>query len=143
MVLTSILIVVAVGLLAFAVISKPFHEGLDDKGLQELPDKDLIVLNSKCKNWLHDLEVEYSTGKLDEQGYLHQKSVLENQIEQIETRLNDAEIENKQALEKDVENLISGRRMERVERSAGFCVNCGAPLQQSDVFCSKCGTKMK
>jgi rubrerythrin len=38
------------------------------------------------------------------------------------------------------EQMIANRRRERSEKSAGFCPNCGGPLQRSDRFCPKCGT---
>jgi predicted amidophosphoribosyltransferase len=38
-----------------------------------------------------------------------------------------------------VEQKIANRRRERNEKSAGFCPNCGGPLQKSDRFCPKCG----
>lgn len=40
------------------------------------------------------------------------------------------------------EQMIANRRRERNEKSAGFCPNCGGPLQRSDHFCPKCGTKI-
>ncbi len=39
----------------------------------------------------------------------------------------------------DIETLIAARRRERHEKSAGFCPQCGHPVQKSDKFCSKCG----
>lgn len=39
-----------------------------------------------------------------------------------------------------VEALIAARRRTRQEKAAGFCHQCGSPLQQSDRFCPKCGT---
>jgi hypothetical protein len=47
------------------------------------------------------------------------------------------------AQEDDLEALIATRRRERTEKAAGFCSQCGAPLQQSDHFCPKCGSKQK
>jgi hypothetical protein len=41
-----------------------------------------------------------------------------------------------------IEELISERRMERKERSAGFCSKCGRPVQQSDIYCPGCGEKI-
>jgi hypothetical protein len=40
----------------------------------------------------------------------------------------------------DLEALIASRRRERHEKAAGFCSQCGQPLQKSDRFCPKCGT---
>jgi hypothetical protein len=42
-----------------------------------------------------------------------------------------------------VEALIAARRRTRQEKAAGFCHQCGSPLQQSDRFCPKCGTLVK
>lgn len=42
----------------------------------------------------------------------------------------------------NIEEMISERRMERKERSAGFCSKCGRPVQQSDVYCPGCGEKI-
>jgi hypothetical protein len=40
------------------------------------------------------------------------------------------------------EQMIADRRRERNEKSAGFCANCGGPLQKSDRFCPKCGAEV-
>lgn len=42
----------------------------------------------------------------------------------------------------ELEALIANRRRERAEKAAGFCPQCGKPIQQSDRFCSKCGTPL-
>ena len=42
----------------------------------------------------------------------------------------------------DLELAIAARRRERQEKSAGFCPKCGNPAQNSDVFCSHCGTTL-
>ncbi len=42
----------------------------------------------------------------------------------------------------DLETLIANRRRVRKEKSAGFCPQCGGPLQKSDRFCPKCGKKL-
>ncbi len=42
----------------------------------------------------------------------------------------------------DVEAMIANRRRQRQEKAAGFCPQCGGPVQKSDRFCPKCGTKL-
>ena len=44
------------------------------------------------------------------------------------------------AVQDDLEALIASRRIQRQEKSAGFCPKCGRPVQKSDKFCSACGT---
>lgn len=42
----------------------------------------------------------------------------------------------------DLESLLASRRRARQERSAGFCPQCGQPVQKSDRFCHKCGASL-
>lgn len=39
----------------------------------------------------------------------------------------------------EVEVQLAARRRARQDKSAGFCPQCGRPVQQSDRFCPKCG----
>ncbi len=39
-----------------------------------------------------------------------------------------------------IETMLSDRRRVRHEKAAGFCPQCGGPIQKSDRFCPKCGT---
>jgi len=43
----------------------------------------------------------------------------------------------------DLEALLANRRRSRIEKSAGFCPQCGSPVQQSDRFCPKCGASLQ
>ncbi len=38
-----------------------------------------------------------------------------------------------------LEELIASRRVQRQEKSGGFCPKCGRPVKRSDKFCSGCG----
>lgn len=40
-----------------------------------------------------------------------------------------------------LEVLIAERRRSRQGKAAGFCHQCGSPVQQSDRFCPRCGIK--
>ena len=42
----------------------------------------------------------------------------------------------------EVEARIAARRRERQGKSAGFCPQCGMPVQKSDLFCPKCGKQL-
>ncbi len=42
----------------------------------------------------------------------------------------------------DIESLISARRRQRKEKSAGFCPRCGQAALVSDRFCSSCGKSL-
>jgi hypothetical protein len=42
----------------------------------------------------------------------------------------------------DIEALLATRRRTRKTKSAGFCSQCGHPIQLKDKFCSKCGASL-
>ena len=44
-----------------------------------------------------------------------------------------------QAPDDGLEALIASRRRQRSEKAAGFCPQCGKPVQKSDRFCPNCG----
>jgi hypothetical protein len=39
----------------------------------------------------------------------------------------------------ELETLLASRRRARHEKTAGFCPQCGKPVQKSDRFCHQCG----
>lgn len=43
------------------------------------------------------------------------------------------------AADDDLEVALAQRRRQRQEKAAGFCPQCGGPVQKSDHFCPKCG----
>jgi hypothetical protein len=42
----------------------------------------------------------------------------------------------------EVEVQLAARRRARLDKSAGFCPQCGRPVQVSDQFCPKCGNAL-
>jgi rubrerythrin len=42
----------------------------------------------------------------------------------------------------ELEAKIAARRRERQDKPAGFCPQCGRPIQKSDRFCPGCGASM-
>ncbi len=46
------------------------------------------------------------------------------------------------AADDPLEARIAARRRERQEKAAGFCPQCGHPVQKSDLFCPKCGVRL-
>ncbi|NLG72392.1 MAG: zinc ribbon domain-containing protein [Chloroflexi bacterium] len=42
----------------------------------------------------------------------------------------------------DIEVLLANRRRARQAKAAGFCPQCGGPVQKSDRFCPRCGSKV-
>lgn len=42
----------------------------------------------------------------------------------------------------NLEVILANRKRARPDKAAGFCPQCGSPLQVSDRFCPKCGKKI-
>lgn len=42
----------------------------------------------------------------------------------------------------EIEARLAFRRRERADKSAGFCPQCGRPVQKSDRFCPSCGSTL-
>jgi rubrerythrin len=42
----------------------------------------------------------------------------------------------------ELERLLANRRRQRSEKAAGFCPQCGGPVQKSDRFCPRCGATL-
>ncbi len=145
MVITFVFILLAVGILTFAVITQPFYEVSrnETKTKEGLTDPTSVIAYEKHQDWLRDLDIEFSAGKISAQDYQAQKKLLSAEIIRLEQQVQPAEVLPAGSGDVEIESLISSRRMERVERSAGFCVKCGSPLQRSDLFCPGCGLKLK
>ena len=151
MVLTTIFITLAVGVLAFAVITQPLYDvSTSEKKAEDLSSpaglpsvENLLAAHQKYIIWLQDLEIEHSAGKIDQQDFMRQRDILQQEDKELLNQLSELDRSAVNENGQQVEKLISSRRMERVERSAGFCVKCGSPLQRSDQFCPNCGLKLK
>jgi hypothetical protein len=42
----------------------------------------------------------------------------------------------------ELEVMLANRRRARGDKAAGFCPQCGGPMQKSDRFCPRCGAKV-
>ena len=42
----------------------------------------------------------------------------------------------------EIEARLASRRRQRMDKSAGFCPQCGRPVQKSDRFCPGCGSAL-
>lgn len=137
---------------------------LDQKRSALLAERDHLL------DILQELDFDFKLGKIQEEDYrLQRTEMLQNgkdllqQIDDLESRITANRPKVSDAVEKaiaarraaaaagprqpvsaddDLERMIAARKRERTEKSAGFCPQCGQPAQQSDKFCSKCGTSL-
>jgi hypothetical protein len=116
------------------------------------------------------LDFDHILGKIPEEDYPAQRTLLMGRGAKIlheldgwksqplglspEARLEDAVAQRRsvaragfekrqpQSPDDELEALLADRRRNRKEKAAGFCPQCGNPVQLSDQFCSKCGNSL-
>jgi hypothetical protein len=124
----------------------------------------LLAERDRILNALQELDFDHSLGKIPGGVYPSQRKEMlqrgaailqkideyhgETEGEDIDSRLEAAiELRRGDAVDtvilpmddEDLEEIIANRRRARPVKSSGFCSQCGAPVQQSDRFCPKCG----
>ena len=119
-----------------------------DHILGKIPEEDYPVQRSRMIQYgadilrkLDDYETQTSSGKAEDR--LEQAILVRQSAKQPLTT--PALVANGNGgnhvihPDDDLEAKIAERRRNRKERAAGFCHQCGSPLQQSDRFCPRCG----
>lgn len=137
------------------------HEDHDLSGL--LAERDRVL------NALQELEFDHVLGKIPDEDFPAQRAWLVQQGANILRKLDEfqpvvedagdaiqrveavvaqrradaarppANLSPALAAEDDLEVALAQRRRQRQEKAAGFCPQCGGPVQKSDHFCPKCG----
>lgn len=95
---------------------------------------------ARLRGMLHDLEMEFSTGKLAEIEYAAQREKREAELATVEEALDEAAIDDAEPFGDDeFEAMIAARR----EALAGSsCPSCAGPIDPHDHFCRACGADL-
>jgi hypothetical protein len=155
--LGSLLVLLAVLILVGLYVVRPFS----DKGGGEAPFVDahvssLMAERDRIITTIRDLDFDYSLQKVPEEEYL---SLREAALKQGTDVLQEIEAYREMSLEETtppeapgaeshaagddpLEMLIAERKRARQEKMAGFCPNCGSPIQKKDEYCWKCGASL-
>jgi rubrerythrin len=186
--LGSLFLIMALLVLVVLFISRPFFERRRTApdfvaNSEEHELSSLMAERDRLLNALQELDFDHTLGKIPDEDYPHQRSLLLHkgaevlrQIDQLqeETSRGDAEARLEAAIaarradasntlspaaraewtraaisseianpDDELEVLLAKRRRERQEKSAGFCSQCGGPVQKSDRFCPKCGATLE
>lgn len=191
--LGSIFLILALLILVGLYIGRPL---IEDKGyvsvLQETEDHNrsmLMAERDRILNALQELDFDHALGKIPEEDYPQQRTMLltrgatilreldslavGEEHEAVEVRLEAAIAARRADLSKtasqdidmvttlpegqlqpaerkaatalleddDLEVILAQRKRLRQDKAAGFCPQCGSPVQKSDRFCPKCGSK--
>lgn len=130
----------------------------------------LLAERDRILTSLEELDFDHTMGKIPAEDYPVQRALLLregaqvlrrlDELEQgapthdLEARLEKAIAERRAAVQREtpaaqtagtedqVEALLAARRRARQVKSAGFCPQCGRPIQISDRFCPRCGREL-
>lgn len=168
----SIFLLLALLIVVVLFISRPIFESKattitpEDQATSALmAERDRVI------NALAELDFDYTLGKIPIEDYPDQRKILLKEGAEVLRRLDqaaepapdgDAEARLEAAIaarrmavgvpvaprngagngDDEIERRIASRRRERQGKSAGFCPQCGRPVQKNDRFCPSCGTAL-
>lgn len=160
----SLAVLILVGIYLYA----PFMERRARRVTEEEHELSaLMAERDRVINALQELDFDFKLGKIPEDDYPVQRSALlqkgadilrkidtlapqatsaqdtEVRLERaIAARRADAALAKVEVSDDDLESMISSRRRNRTNKSAGFCPKCGKPVMVTDRFCPSCGKSL-
>lgn len=155
----SILLILALVLIVFLFVSRPFFERQSEGGQllagEAVLERDhrrseLLAEHDRLLNALHELDSDNGLGKIPEEHYAEQRDILLKSGALVLRQLDEFEQSSSRAAgvkansgeSDDLEALIVARRRARDKKKVNFCHKCGTALQRDDIFCSSCGTRI-
>jgi len=132
-----------VGTIAFVLllscvylIARPFliPELAGDGDTAQLREERARLLGS-----LHDLDMEFSTGKLAEVEFSTLRARREAELAAVEQALDDVEADLLVEADDELERAIAERRL---QLAGPACPACEAPYDHDDRFCRACGADL-
>lgn len=127
----------------------------------------LLAERDRVITALQELDFDYNLGKIPAEDYPAQRTALLQKGAEILRKLDeiapasssgrDAEARIEKAAsahradasaqaaslsEDEIESMLSARRKQLKEKSAGFCPRCGKPILVTDRFCPSCGKSL-
>jgi hypothetical protein len=162
-------LLVGVGLFLAAPLMRRLPGGFS----QPSPEaSSLLAERDRVINALQELDFDFKLGKIPDEDYPPQRTVLLQRGAEILRRLDElqpnagsgpqadsdasARIEQAaaagrpdasgmptQLTDDRIESMLAARRTGRTAKSAGFCPRCGKPVLVSDKFCPNCGKALQ
>ena len=149
-------------ILTLLFVTRPFFTGLHRRkadGSQELSF--LLAERESLLTALQELDLDQALGKIPPEDYPVQRKAMLKKGAEILRKLdaiadNPAGRPGRKGLQADsaaslpagftdddLEDLLAKRRNGLKDKTAGFCPQCGNPIQKSDIFCPSCGRSLK
>lgn len=168
--LGAILLLIALLLGVGLFLAAPLMSRSDRAVSQEASEvSSLLAERDRVITSLQELDFDFKLGKIPDEDYPSQRSILLRKGVDILRRLDtlapsivpagsaaaDANTRLERAAaagsadagsqldDASIESMLAARRAARPAKSAGFCPRCGKPVQVTDQFCSNCGKVLK
>lgn len=158
----AIILIVITLFFVLLYVTRPFFQGTPHRkalGNQEMSF--LLAERESLLTALQELDLDQSLGKIPSDDYPTQRKALLQKGTEILRKLDavadssagrpgkkSTQVKNTTSLlvgvsDDDLEDMLARRRNGLKNKTAGFCPQCGNPIQQSDVFCPTCGRSLK
>ena len=94
---------------------------------------------------LHELDMDYSMGKIFDEDYSSQRDALRSRGAEILKEIDALGLTEVPAVELDdvIEAQVSRLRQEPSTPTSHHCTNCGNKVTLGDSFCARCGTAIE
>lgn len=163
----ALFLILAVVLMVGFYVARPFMDrSASAVSAADQERSSLLAERERVLDALQELDFDYRLGKIPEEDYPGQRSLLVQRGAAVLERLDALEAIRKpvsDAVEKaiadrrananagprqpvaaddEVERMIAARRREQSSKPTGFCPHCGQAVHQTDKFCSKCGNPL-
>lgn len=151
--ITAILLILALLILVGAYLYAPFLRGYGQRVTAEERELSaLLAERERVLATLHDLDFDYSLGKIPEGDYPAQRTSLLQKGADILRKIDAMSAEHpreaakthaKELTDSEIESMIAKRRAKHKGAFGGFCPKCGKPVLANDRFCPSCGKALK
>jgi hypothetical protein len=162
-------LLVGVGLFLAAPLMRRLPRGYSEASREA---SSLLAERDRVINALQELDFDFKLGKIPEEDYPIQRTVLLQRGAEILRRLDELQPEARSGRQTEadasaqieraaaagradaagqpaeltddrIESMLATRRTARNAKSAGFCPRCGKPVLVSDKFCPNCGKALQ
>lgn len=146
--LGSLLVILALGLMAVAFIAQPL---MGRRGVGVIQEErhlsELLAERDRVLTTLQDLDMDYTMGKILGEDYQTQRAMLVNygagvlkEIDELRGTLGEEIPE--MDLEIEIETAVARLRRGVDQASGGNCSSCGREIIAGDRFCVHCGASL-
>ena len=155
------ILLIVLAFIAFFV-ARPFFERRGVRAVESSHEfSSLLAERERLLTALKELDFDQNLGKIPAEDYPAQRAALlqkgaevlrqldaitpgtVKQASRKEQRLDSPLKPSAPLYDDDLEDLPAKPRNAHKDKIADFCPKCGKPIQQSDVFCSYCGSTLK